>query len=335
MIAVDNHGRVVAMSKATEKILGWRFDELNDKIFNDFVKIIDEKRQVVSKEKSPLYLALTTGKNIVSTNYSYVKKNGTNCPVSSFAAPIILKGKIIGSINNFRDITKEKELEKTKDEFISLASHQLKTPITAISWNMETLLEETYGTLNEKQKEVLERINESSKNMAELVSGFLDITKMESNGFAFEKGDVNLLQISDSVLAEFVSQILAKKINVIKKYGNNIPHLNIGIKTARVIFQNLISNALKYTCEGGTVEVKIEKTTEGISIYIKDNGYGIAEKDKNKIFTKLFRADNIKEKEPSGTGLGLYLLKNLVDKLGGKVWFESKEGAGTTFYVKL
>jgi len=299
------------------------------------VSVVDKEGQVVPKEKRSLYLALTTGKNIVVNNYFYTRKDGTNFPVSSFTSPIILKGKIIGSINNFRDITKEKELEKAKDEFISLASHQLKTPITAISWNMEALLKETYGTLNEKQKEILERINESSKNMAELVVGFLDVTKMESKDFVVEKGDVDLLQISDSVLAEFVSQISAKKINIIKKYGNNIPHLNIGIKTARVIFQNLISNALKYTREGGTVSVNIEKTTEGISIYVKDNGYGIAEKDKNKIFSKLFRADNIKEKVPSGTGLGLYLVKNLVDKIGGKVFFESKEGEGTTFYVNL
>ena len=179
------------------------------------MSVVDKEGQVVPKEKRSLYLALTTGKNIVVNNYFYTRKDGTNFPVSSFTSPIILKGKIIGSINNFRDITKEKELEKAKDEFISLASHQLKTPITAISWNMEALLKETYGTLNEKQKEILERINESSKNMAELVVGFLDVTKMESKDFVVEKGDVDLLQISDSVLAEFVSQISAKKINII------------------------------------------------------------------------------------------------------------------------
>ena len=171
--------------------------------------------------------------------------------------------------------------------------------------------------------------------MAELVTGFLDITKMESSGFIVERGDADLLQISDSVLAELSSQISTKKINIVKKYGTDIPHLNIGIKAARVIFQNLISNAVKYTPESGTVEVKIEKTSEGVSISVKDNGYGIPEAAEDKIFTKLFRADNIIEKEPSGTGLGLYLLKKLVDKLGGKVWFDSKEGLGTTFYVNL
>ena len=107
------------------------------------------------------------------------------------------------------------------------------------------------------------------------------------------------------------------------------------IKTANVIFQNLLSNAVKYTQENGKIEVKIEKSKEWVIISIKDNGCGIPEDAKKQIFTKLFRADNVRAKEPSGTGLGLYLVKKLVDKLGGKVWFESTEGVGTTFFVSL
>jgi len=158
---------------------------------------------------------------------------------------------------------------------------------------------------------------------------------MESSGFTIEKEDVDLLQVSDSVLQELASQISSKKTIITKRYGTDVPHLTIGGKAARIVFQNLLSNAIKYTPEGGAVEVSIGKTAEGVSIAVKDNGYGIPEDAKDRIFTKLFRADNIKEKEPSGTGLGLYLLKSLVDKLGGKVWFESKEGEGSTFYVNL
>ncbi len=334
-VAVNKLGQVISISKETERMLGWSVDVLKGKIFNHFVTVLDEKGQVVPQEKRPLYLALTTGKKIVTLGNSYVRKDGTSFATYSYAAPIFLKGEIIGSINNFQDVTKEKKLDKAKDEFISLAAHQLKNPIASIAWTVESLLDGTHGAQNEKQKEVLGRILESSKNMKELIDGFLDITKIEFGGFAVEKGDVDLLEISDSVLEELASQISFKKTNVVRKYGTNIPHINIGTKAASVIFLNLISNAVKYTPEGGTVEIRIEKTAKGISISVKDNGYGIAEEDKAKIFTKLFRADNIKEKEPSGTGLGLYLLKNLVGKLGGEIWFESKEGAGTTFYVNL
>ncbi|MFZ2072336.1 MAG: sensor histidine kinase [Minisyncoccia bacterium] len=231
---------------------------------------------------------------------------------------------------------KEKELDKQKDEVISFASHQLKNPITATSWNLEMLLDGSRGKLTEKQRETLKEIYGSNKNMLELITGFLDISKIESEGFLNEKGEVDLLKISDSVLEELAEQISVKKINIVKKYGDDVPQLNIGTKTARIIFQNLITNAVKYTQENGIIEIKIEKKINGgVSVSVKDTGYGIPKDAQKRIFSKLFRADNIKEKEPSGTGLGLYLLKSLVEKLGGKVWFESEEGVGTTFYVDL
>lgn len=231
---------------------------------------------------------------------------------------------------------KEKELDKQKDEVISFASHQLKNPITATSWNLEMLLDGSRGKLTEKQRETLKEIYGSNKNMLELITGFLDISKIESEGFLNEKGEVDLLKISDSVLEELAEQISVKKINIVKKYGDDVPQLNIGTKTARIIFQNLITNAVKYTQEKGIIEIKIEKKINGgVSVSVKDTGYGIPKDAQKRIFSKLFRADNIKEKEPSGTGLGLYLLKSLVEKLGGKVWFESEEGVGTTFYVDL
>jgi signal transduction histidine kinase len=158
---------------------------------------------------------------------------------------------------------------------------------------------------------------------------------MESIGFAIEKGDADLLSTSDSIVADLAPQISDKKLNIIKTYGSDVPHLDIGAKTARIILQNLLANAVRYTPPSGTVEIKIEKNADGVSVSVKDNGYGIPEDAKSRIFTKLFRADNAKEKEPSGTGLGLYLVKSLVDRLGGKIWFESKEGVGSTFYVDL
>jgi signal transduction histidine kinase len=158
---------------------------------------------------------------------------------------------------------------------------------------------------------------------------------MESTGFAIKKEEVDLVEICDSILTELAGRILEKKTIIIKHYGIAIPHLNIGKKAATIIFQNLLTNAIKYTPEGGTVEIKIDTIVKGVLISVKDNGYGIPEAAKSRIFSKLFRADNVREKEPTGTGLGLYLLKSLVDKIGGKVWFESKEGEGSTFYVEL
>jgi len=336
VMAVDTEGKVIFMNHAAETLLGWKSEELLGKNLHEFSNVYDDQGIQVPYEKRPIDIAISSGKTTFADTYFYDRKDGTKFPVSLLGAPVVLSNnKIIGAIDVFRDITKEKELDKEKSEFISLASHQLRSPNTAISWNLEALLDGDKGPLNDGQKELANEAHKSSKIMEELIGGFLDATKVESNGFAIERGDVDLAQISDSVLGELAKQIQDKKLNITKQYGTDVPHLDIGTKTARIILQNLLTNAVKYTPESGAVEVKIEKTPEGVTISVKDNGYGIPEAAKNRIFTKLFRAENAIEKEPSGTGLGLYLLKSLVDKLGGKVWFESKEGAGSTFYVNL
>ena len=228
----------------------------------------------------------------------------------------------------------EEASNRERDELISLASHQLKSPITAISWYTELLLGQDKKSLNKKSIDILKEIRNINKNMLELIEGFLDLTKFKSVNFVLEKGVIDLRKVSDSVLEVLAGQIAAKKIKLIKRY-ENIPLINIGDRTARIILQNLLTNAVKYTPEGGMVEVDLKKSQEGISVIVKDNGFGIPESAKSRIFSKLFRANNIIKKVPSGTGLGLYLLKKLVDKVGGKIWFESKEGVGSTFYVLL
>jgi signal transduction histidine kinase len=231
--------------------------------------------------------------------------------------------------------TNEERLDQAREELVSLASHQLRGPITAISWNLELLLSGKVGPLINKQKKSLEDINVSVKKMLDLVGGYLDITKIESRNYEIERGEVNLTQIADSILKVYKGQIQDKKITIVKKFGKAIPISDIGTKTAGIIFQNFITNSLKYTSKGGTIVVAIKHIGNDVIISVKDNGLGIPENAKADIFTKLYRADNAKQIDPSGTGLGLYLVKSLVDKLGGKVWFESKEGSGTTFYISL
>lgn len=339
LVACDKNGIITFANERAEKLSGYRAEECIGKFYSDVWRLVDDAGDdATPKEKELFYQALTGGRvvTISTEDRLYVsRKDGTRFPMACTISPMVVKGKATGIIVSLRDITKESEVDRMKTEFISLASHQLRTPITAVLWNAEMLLGEDEGPLTKEQKEVVGQIHESSKNMSELIGGFLDITKMEAGGFTLEKGDVDLFQIADSVLEELASQISTKKITVAKKYGSDVPHLTIGAKTARIILQNLLTNAIKYTPENGAVEIHIEKTPTGITISVKDNGYGIPEESKSRIFTKLFRADNIKRQEPTGTGLGLYLLKVLVDKLGGKVWFESKEGAGTTFYVHL
>lgn len=335
VFASDKEGKILLFNNMAEEITGISAEEA---IGNHYDKIISFTKEDDGRPANDFIgEAIKNNKETKRTNHvMLLRKDGRSIPVDKSAAPIMnAKGEAVGSVVVFHDVTKERQIDKDKTDFISLASHQLKNPITAISWNLETLLCGDHGPLSKEQKEVLERIYESNKSMSELVGGFISVTKMESSGFFIEEGEVSLDQIFDAVLEELAEKISEKNISVTKNYGDGIPRLNIGPKAARIIIENLITNAIKYTGEKGIVELEIRKIDEGVSICVKDNGYGIPEDAKSKIFTKLFRADNIREKEPSGTGLGLYLIKSLIDKLGGRIWFESKEGIGTTFNVNF
>lgn len=334
VVATDENGIIISTNSAAEKLLnGKRSDLLGKKVF-EVLHLFDYQGNIVPPEGRPHQIAFVTGARTMA-KYSYERMDGSRFPAAITVSPIIFEKRNVGTIEIFRDITKEEELDKAKNDFISLASHQLKGPITAISWSLGEFLIYYKKKLNKAQKVLLEKIYEINRGMLGLVGGFLDVTRMETSGFAVEAGDIDLKKTCDLVIEELRGQAEDKKIEIIKKYDNKIIISNIGVKTARIIFQNLLTNAIKYSSEKGKVEISIEKLDTGIHINIKDYGFGIPDKAKQFIFTKLFRADNAKEKEPSGTGLGLYLVKSLLDKSGGKIWFESLEDKGTTFFIDL
>ena len=234
-----------------------------------------------------------------------------------------------------RDVTKEQEIDKVKSEFVSLASHQLRTPLTAVNWYTEMLLSGDIGKFQPEQKKYLKEIYNGNNNMIDLVKALLNVSRIELGTLAIEPESTNLKKLSDSVLEEFKLIIKKNKLKIEKDYTKELSDINIDPKLMRIVFQNLISNAIKYTPLGGQINIGITKQKSDILISVKDTGYGIPKDQQSKIFTKLFRADNIVEKETEGTGLGLYIIKYVVEQFKGKIWFESRENKGTTFYVTI
>jgi len=267
--------------------------------------------------------------------YYYTKRDGEKFPVSISVTPVIMNGKIVGAINVFRDITHEKEIDKAKTEFVSLASHQLRTPLSAINWYTEMLLAGDAGKISKDQKQYLEEVYKSNKRMVELVNSLLNVSRIDLGTFAIVPEPVNLAEVSKSILTELTPMVKTKKMKIEENYDKSIKKISVDQKLTRIIFQNLISNAVKYTPEGGKVSVSIEKQDKNALIKVQDTGYGIPKKDQARIFEKLFRADNVREKETDGTGLGLYIVKSILEQSGGKISFESEENKGTTFYVTI
>ena len=190
--------------------------------------------------------------------------------------------------------------------------------------------------LSEDQRKYLDRIYQSNRRMISLINALLNVSRIELGTFSVDPTMVNLVELADSVLGELEILVLEKGIRLHKKYGKGIPKkLKMDGQLVRVILQNLLSNSIKYTPPGGKVRLFIEKNGDDIKITVSDTGYGIPRHQQASIFTKLFRADNIKVKDTDGTGLGLYLVKSILDSVGGKIWFKSIENKGSSFYVLL
>ncbi len=234
-----------------------------------------------------------------------------------------------------KQLRQAEELARVKDEFVALAAHQLRTPPSIINWYSEMLLSGEVGALSDKQKEYIEEIYHATQRMVNLINDFLNISRIESGSLAINPEPTNLSEVADSVTEELTPMINQRGTQIEKHYDKDVPIVNADRKFARIIFQNLISNAVKYTPHGGKVSIAIKKEEPNVLIEIGDNGYGIPLNQQEKVFTKLFRAENIRKKEAEGTGLGLYLVKSVVEQSGGTVRFESKENQGTTFYVTI
>jgi signal transduction histidine kinase len=223
-----------------------------------------------------------------------------------------------------------------KSEFISLASHQLRTPLSAIKTYTHMLFDGYMGDLNGAQKSSLNTIIGASDRMNELISTLLNITRMESGTIALTMKPVRVDIIAKEVVKELGLMAGGKSIDLTAEVR---PAAGITATTDPLIIKeiitNLVSNAIKYTPEKGSVNIRLSKRAGNFQAKIIDSGWGIPKFAQDQIFSKFFRAHNIVKRETTGTGLGLYLVKGLVDALGGRIWFSSEEGKGTVFTVSL
>jgi len=233
------------------------------------------------------------------------------------------------------DITEQKKLDQAKTEFVSLTSHQLRTPVAAVKWYMDMLLSGNLGELSPKQEEYVNRIHKVNEEMVDLIDTLLNISRIETGSVKVELKQTNVIELTESILLELSSQIEEKRINIIKQYNDNLKNIESDSKLLRIVIQNLISNAIKYTPEGGSVSITFKDFLGDKAIIVSDTGIGIPEEEQDKVFTKLFRANNAKNIGSQGTGLGLYLIKSIIEAMGNSIDFVSKENKGSTFTIKL
>ncbi|OGI72757.1 hypothetical protein A3G48_04035 [Candidatus Nomurabacteria bacterium RIFCSPLOWO2_12_FULL_40_42] len=228
------------------------------------------------------------------------------------------------------------ELDQQKSDFLSIAAHQLRTPLSGIKWTLSMLLSGDLGTLNDDQKTFLMKSYESNNRMVTLVNDMLVADRIQLGKVQYGFKYINLIDLMDNILFEI--NPVASRRNISIKYKNrfaDLPHVYTDPETMRVVLQNLLENAIKYTIEGGKIEIDVSRKGEYLLVSISDNGIGIPEDQVKNVFTRFFRASNAVKKETDGSGLGLYITKTMVEKNGGKIWFNTVLNKGTNFYFTV
>jgi PAS domain S-box-containing protein len=263
------------------------------------------------------------------------RKDGTTYLAELSIYPIIEGEETLFYVSLCQDISLRKEIDRAKTEFVSLASHQLRTPLSAIRWYSEMLLSKYVGELNDKQRQYVKEIYAGNLRMVDLVNALLNVSRLDLGTFAIDPENVNLVEICESVLSELTPQVTEKNQTVERVFVQAPATYLADPKLIRIIFQNLLSNSVKYTQPGGALAVEIAAREGRLYIRVTDNGYGIPKAQHGHIFEKLFRADNVRQKDTEGTGLGMYIIKAIVESSGGQITFDSEENKGTTFHVLL
>jgi PAS domain S-box-containing protein len=324
VIAIDISGKISFTNNSALTLLGWDSHDLTNQNWTAYL----------ASANYPISKTLSTGLKSQQTCY-FTRKDGSVFPAAVNLSPILINNAITGCILVFRDITLEKEIDRMKTEFISLASHQLRTPLSAIRWFTELLLDGTTGNLTGDQKELANNINLSTLRMIELVNSLLNISRIESGRIIVDPKPTDLADLVKEILTELQEKIKDKEINLVVSMHEKLPTINIDPKLIRQVYMNLLTNAIKYTPKGGQIVIFISKKGEEIISQVSDNGYGIPKSEFGKVFNKFYRGENIIKVETDGNGLGLYLVKSIIDSSEGKIWFDSIEGKGTTFWFSL
>ena len=334
IIATNEHGIITRINQTALDLLGVRRSDVLHKRFLSVIISVHENGSPVDVFDRPIVRAIQTGRT-VNVRTLYRQKSGSQLPVQVTVSPIILDGRPVGAIEVFRDLTAEIENDKLKSDFISIASHQLRTPLSAINMYTRMLHDGLAGDLTPQQLPYLETILTSVKRMNTLINTLLNITRIEAGGIVIKKGLARLENLTAETLAEFIPAAQAKSIALTAKLPEDIEPQHVDSLLVKEVCANLLSNAIKYTPQGGKVTIELTVTPKEICWKVSDTGYGIPASDQKNIFVKFFRAGNITTRDVSGTGLGLYLTKNIAESLGGELWFESAENVGSTFYFSL
>jgi len=241
----------------------------------------------------------------------------------------------MGTLIVLRDLGREKLLERLKTEFVSLTAHQLRTPLSSIKWILTALLNGELGEINKEQKEFLSDGYKSNERMIDLINDFLNVVLVEEGRQVCKLCPVDFGDLIQQSIDSCQGKFKEKMLKIRFKRPEKPLRAMVDLEKMRIAIGNLIENAYRYTLSGGKIEISLKGGKKEIKVIIRDSGIGVPNDQRQRVFGKFFRGSNAIKIETEGTGLGLFMAKNIIEAHRGKIWFDSEEGKGTTFYFTL
>ncbi|HET9850774.1 MAG TPA: ATP-binding protein [Candidatus Saccharimonadales bacterium] len=346
VVIFDRQNIIHLFNRGAANLLGWAANEAVGQDFNKVMPLFDAKGTALPPEQNPFTQALVTGQTVRNNDCVMNSKNGRQMAVSITVSPIIEQADRLPqtAVAVFRDITVQKQQEQQRSDFISTASHEMRTPIAAIEGYLSLVLNEKVTKIDDNARKYLMKAQAATKHLGQLFADLLTSSKaddgrLSSNPVVIEIGEL----LGQVVEAE---QFHAEQSNLELKYvlSNNdvagghvvrpIYYAFVDPTRMNEVFQNIIDNAIKYTPQG-SVTVRLTGDLETIQVQVQDTGPGIPSEDIPHLFQKFYRVDNSATRTVGGTGLGLYICKIIVELYKGRIWVESQLGKGSTFFINL
>lgn len=331
MIATNKKGEIVAINHAAEKITGLKTSEVIGELITGLVRVVDFDGKDIPREDQPIFRVIATEKSF-SVDVGIIGKEGRITPVSVVASPIVVNNELVGVAVIFRDITKEKEIETTRRDILSLASHQLRTPLSGTKWLIETLQRGVQGELTKGQKEYLNELYKVNERMTTLVQDMLKALRVETDPFLSRVSECSVKKVFENTIETLKLAAEKRQITIhAPKYDDYV------IETNPLVLENIlhifVSNGIDYSPSGTDVYMEVEDKDNELVFLVRDSGIGIPKDERARIFERFYRASNAKIFDTTGSGLGLYTANVLAQKIGARISFDSEEGKGSAFYL--
>lgn len=349
VVLIDARNIIQMFNPASEVLTGWKQEEAVDIDYRSVLKLVDEKNQLISDQMHPFFKVFQQKKPIRDNTLSITKKDNSIISVDVSITPLLdSEGHVTGAIGVFRNVDEQRKEERQRADFISTASHEMRTPVAAIEGYLSLAMNDKVCQIDEKARSYLDKAQSSTHHLGKLFQDLLTSAKAEDGRLTSHPSVVEISEFVEKLVEDL--RFSAEKKGLTLELHSSRPQTTsagsaikkispllyayVDPDRFREVITNLFDNAVKYT-ESGKITIGVTGDQQVVQFYITDTGPGIPKDDIPHLFQKFYRVDNSATRTVGGTGLGLFICQKIIELYSGKIWVESEEGRGSTFYINL